>query len=86
MAVADVDHMARGLDQALSHAGYPLRGALQWSAEPYGALRADGGEIPGQSGEVWLAPRLFALLDVRLGRRGHRWRDETARSHWCGAG
>ena len=64
MAVADVDHMALVSIKAIS-AGYPLRGALQWSAEPYGALRSDGA-IP-QSGEVWLAPRLFALLDVGLG-------------------
>ena len=64
MAVADVDHMALVSIKAIS-AGYPLRGALQWSAEPYGALRSDGA-IP-QGGEVWLAPRLFALLDVGLG-------------------
>ena len=41
MAVADVDHMALVSIKAIS-AGYPLRGALQWSAEPYGALRSDG--------------------------------------------
>lgn len=64
MVVADVDHMALVSIKAVS-AGYPLRGALQWSAEPYGVLRS-GGAIP-QSGEVWLAPRLFALLDVGLG-------------------
>ena len=64
MAVADVDHMALVSIKAVS-AGYPLRGELQWSAEPYGVLRSDGA-IP-ESGEVWLAPRLFALLDVGLG-------------------
>jgi putative ABC transport system permease protein len=64
MAVADVDHMALVSIKAVS-AGYPLRGELQWSAEPYGVLRSDGA-IP-QIGEVWLAPRLFALLDVGLG-------------------
>ena len=64
MAVADVDHMALVSIKAVS-AGYPLRGELQWSTEPYGVLRSDGA-IP-KSGEVWLAPRLFALLDVGLG-------------------
>lgn len=64
MAVADIDHMALVSIKAVSM-GYPLRGDLQWSEEPYGAVRS-GGAIPGQ-GEVWLAPRLFALLDVNLG-------------------
>jgi putative ABC transport system permease protein len=64
MAVADIDHMALVSIKAVS-SGYPLRGELRWSEEPYGEVRP-GGEIPGQ-GEVWLAPRLFALLDVNLG-------------------
>lgn len=64
MAVADIDHMALVSIKAVS-SGYPLRGELQWSEEPYGEVRP-GGDIPGP-GEVWLAPRLFALLDVNLG-------------------
>lgn len=64
MAVADIDHMALVSIKAVSP-GYPLRGALQWSDTPYGKVRTDGA-IPGE-GEVWLAPRLFALLEVSLG-------------------
>ena len=46
-------------------AGYPLRGELTFSAQPFGPiLPADAG--PGR-GEVWLESRLFALLDVEIG-------------------
>ena len=64
MAVADIDHMALVSIKAVS-AGYPLRGDLRWSREPYGEVIAEG-SIPA-TGEVWLAPRLFALLDVSVG-------------------
>ena len=64
MAVADIDHMALVSIKAVS-TGYPLRGDLRWSREPYGEVIAEG-SIPAV-GEVWLAPRLFALLDVSLG-------------------
>ena len=64
MAVADIDHMALSSIKAVS-LGYPLRGELLWSSEPYGEVLATGA-IPG-AGEVWLAPRLFSLLDVELG-------------------
>ena len=37
MAVADADHMALVSIKAVSD-GYPLRGDLQWSSEPYGCL------------------------------------------------
>jgi len=64
MAVADVDHMALVSVKAVS-AGYPLRGELLWSDEAYGDILRDGA-IPEQ-GEVWLAPRLFALLRLTTG-------------------
>ncbi|MBU02356.1 MAG: permease [Halieaceae bacterium] len=64
MAVADIDHMALVSIKAVS-TGYPLRGDLKWSREPYGEVIAEG-SIPA-AGEVWLAPRLFALLDVSMG-------------------
>ena len=64
MAVADADHMALVSIKAVSD-GYPLRGDLQWSSEPYGALLSNR-EIPG-AGEVWLAPRLFSLLQLDMG-------------------
>ena len=64
MAVADVDHMALVSVKAVS-AGYPLRGELLWSDEAYGDILRDGA-IPEQ-GEVWLAPRLFALLGLMTG-------------------
>lgn len=45
--------------------GYPLRGEITYSTEPFGTvLAAEQG--PGQ-GEVWLDSRLFALLDVTIG-------------------
>ncbi|MDG2460352.1 MAG: FtsX-like permease family protein [Luminiphilus sp.] len=64
MAVADADHMALVSIKAVSD-GYPLRGELQWSSEPYGTI-LPGGVIP-RAGEAWLAPRLFALLGIELG-------------------
>jgi len=64
MAVADADHMALVSVKAVS-AGYPLRGELLWSGEAYGDILRDGA-IPEQ-GEVWLAPRLFALLGLTTG-------------------
>lgn len=64
MAVADVDHMALVSVKAVS-AGYPLRGELLWSDKAYGDILRDGA-IPEQ-GEVWLAPRLFALLGLTTG-------------------
>ena len=64
MTVADPDHMALVSVKAVSD-GYPLRGTLQWSSEAYGQLQSDGAIPP--PGEVWLAPRLFSLLNVTLG-------------------
>jgi len=49
------------------NAGYPLKGQLKRSIEPYGQpFLADS--IPAE-GTVWLAPRLFSLLDVAVGDR-----------------
>jgi len=64
MAVADGERMSLSSIKAVS-AGYPLRGSLQWSTEPYGDLSSEE-RIPAP-GEVWLAPRLFALLEVQPG-------------------
>ncbi|MEK9654729.1 MAG: FtsX-like permease family protein [Halieaceae bacterium] len=64
MAVADIERMSLVSVKAVS-AGYPLKGTLQWSVEAYGALQSD--EAIPQPGEVWLAPRLFALLGVATG-------------------
>ena len=44
---------------------YPLRGILKTSATPFGELVAN--ESVPAVGEVWLAPRLFPLLDLKLG-------------------
>ena len=46
-------------------AEYPLRGNLKTSATPFGGLNLVD-TLPN-AGEVWLAPRLFPLLDVELG-------------------
>ena len=64
MAVANIERMALVSVKAVSP-GYPLKGNLQWSTDPYGEVLNDGA-IPGP-GEVWLAPRLFALLEVASG-------------------
>ncbi len=45
--------------------GYPLKGALRISDEPY-AEPYTTADIPAP-GEVWLAPRLFALLGIEPG-------------------
>lgn len=64
MVVADIDRMSLVSVKAVS-TGYPLKGGLQWSADPYGVIE-NNGEIP-RPGEVWLAPRVFALLGVVTG-------------------
>ena len=46
-------------------APYPLRGTLKYSEAPYESAIATE-QVP-TPGEVWLAPRLFALLDVNVG-------------------
>jgi putative ABC transport system permease protein len=47
--------------------GYPLRGELTYSEQPFGSvLPAARGPAPGQ---VWLESRLFPLLDVAVGER-----------------
>lgn len=64
MAVADIERMTLVSVKAVS-AGYPLKGNLQWSVDPYGAVQSDGAiPLPGQ---IWLAPRLFSLLEVTSG-------------------
>ena len=64
MLYANDDSMQLVSVKAVSD-GYPLRGALTFSEEPFGAvLPAQGG--PGR-GQVWLESRLFALLDVAIG-------------------
>jgi putative ABC transport system permease protein len=45
--------------------GYPLRGALSLSGEPYGPPRAAAG-IPA-AGQVWVDPRLWTALDLHPG-------------------
>jgi putative ABC transport system permease protein len=46
-------------------AGYPLRGELTYSEEPFGPVQpALAGPRPGQ---VWLDSRLFPLLEVQIG-------------------
>lgn len=47
--------------------GYPLRGSLTFSEQPFGAVQPAAGG-PGR-GQVWLESRLFALLDVAVGDR-----------------
>ena len=64
MAVTDADTLYLASIKAVSP-GYPLRGKLRVSKQPYGPIE-DAVGIPGP-GEAWLAPRLFALLNVELG-------------------
>jgi len=45
--------------------GYPLKGDLLISEAPYGPI-ARSDDVP-PPGEVWLAPRLYSLLEVALG-------------------
>ncbi|MCB1675382.1 MAG: FtsX-like permease family protein, partial [Halioglobus sp.] len=66
MVYAGEDNMYLASVKAVSEA-YPLRGALTFSARPFGAVHtATAGPRPGQ---VWLDSRLFALLDVAPGQR-----------------
>lgn len=66
MAVTDNDNLYLASVKAVSH-GYPLKGELRFSGTPYGVSEVVPG-IPAP-GEAWLAPRLFALLDVQVGDR-----------------
>ncbi len=66
MAVTESDNLYLASIMAVS-SGYPLRGELLSSATPYGEVRTDAG-IPNP-GEAYLAPRLFALLEVQPGDR-----------------
>jgi putative ABC transport system permease protein len=64
MVYAGEDTMSLASVKAVTE-DYPLRGALTYSKEPFGAVSpAHSG--PGR-GEVWLDSRLFALLDVAVG-------------------
>ncbi|EED35340.1 ABC-type transport system, permease component [Luminiphilus syltensis NOR5-1B] len=64
MVFADNDAMHLASVKAVTDT-YPLRGELRHSATPYGEL-ATARSVPAP-GEVWLAPRLFALLGVDTG-------------------
>ena len=66
MAVTESDKLYLASIMAVS-SGYPLRGELLASETPYGEVRSDVG-VP-KPGEAWLAPRLFALLEVKQGDR-----------------
>ena len=66
MAVTESDKLYLASIMAVS-SGYPLRGELLASETPYGEVRSDVG-VP-KPGETWLAPRLFALLEVKPGDR-----------------
>lgn len=64
MVYAGEDTMSLASVKAVNDA-YPLRGALTYSEEPFGAvLSAASGP---RQGEIWLDSRLFALLDVTIG-------------------
>ncbi len=45
--------------------GYPLRGAVRTADQPFAEDKL-AKSVP-QSGEVWLEPRLFPLLDIKVG-------------------
>jgi putative ABC transport system permease protein len=45
--------------------GYPVRGALSVSSEPFGTTRPAGGIPP--AGEAWVDPRLWSALDLKPG-------------------
>ena len=62
MAVTESDKLYLASIMAVS-SGYQLRGELLASETPYGEVRSDVG-VP-KPGETWLAPRLFALLEVK---------------------
>jgi putative ABC transport system permease protein len=66
MAVTESDNLYLASIMAVS-SSYPLRGELLSSETPYGEVRSDVG-VP-KPGEAWLAPRLFALLEVKPGDR-----------------
>lgn len=64
MVIADAGGMSLASVKAVS-TGYPLRGELTYSQEPFGeALTAQSGPAVG---EVWLDSRLFPLLNVSIG-------------------
>ena len=66
MVYAGEENMYLASVKAVSD-GYPLRGDLSYSAEPFGSvLPAENGPA---SGEVWLDSRLFPLLDVAIGQQ-----------------
>ncbi len=66
MVYAGEEDMVLASVKAVS-AGYPLRGELRYSEQPFGAvLTATSGPEPGT---VWLDSRLFPLLDVDIGDR-----------------
>jgi len=66
MAMTDDDRMHLVSVKAVDNA-YPLRGQLGVSLEAFGAIDP---ELAGPSpGEVYLAPRLFSLLEVAIGDR-----------------
>jgi len=66
MVFAGDEAMVLSSAKAVTEA-YPLRGFLRLSDTAYGEVREHRGAPP--RGEVWLEPRLFALLDVEVGDR-----------------
>lgn len=66
MVYTDRDAMVLSSVKAVADS-YPLRGQLLASVDPFGPIdTVTAGPGPG---EAWLAPRLFALLDVQIGDR-----------------